>query len=140
MPGFADGQIKVYNSSGKLHYQMKTEGLPCEDGLFTSLRWKPNAFDPNSHLDEEQQRVARASYFTTITSTGVINQWQAASCKAMSTIETSTPLFALDYASDASTFAVAGEDRHIYVYNEKTKKQVCKPMFSNGLKVAEHER
>jgi WD40 repeat protein len=55
-------------------------------------------------------------------------------------IEMGSPLFALDYACDASTFAVAGKDKHVYVFDERTKKQVCKPMFSNGLKVDCHQR
>jgi hypothetical protein len=39
---------------------MKTEGLPCEGKVFTGIKWRPNIIDKNSHVEEEQQRTARA--------------------------------------------------------------------------------
>lgn len=49
-------------------------------------------------------------------------------------------MYAIDYANDASTFAVAGEDFNIYVYNTRSNKLASKPMNSNGLKVEGHSR
>lgn len=47
----------------------------------------------------------------------------------------------MDYANDCSTFAVAGEDFNVYVYNVRSGKLATKhPMHSNGFKVEGHVR
>eukprot|EP00357_Protocruzia_adherens_P028148 CAMPEP_0114986746 /NCGR_PEP_ID=MMETSP0216-20121206/8599_1 /TAXON_ID=223996 /ORGANISM="Protocruzia adherens, Strain Boccale" /LENGTH=355 /DNA_ID=CAMNT_0002349219 /DNA_START=37 /DNA_END=1104 /DNA_ORIENTATION=+ len=111
--GCGDGSIKIYNAYlGKTthvllhnHYSSETR-MPC-----TGIMWRPPG------ASAKTKNVLIASY-----SDGSLCHWHATSGKCLHTIhEETNQIYCVDYARDGQSFATAGKDRTVRVYDEATK-------------------
>ena len=110
-----NGEIKVFNAfTGKMTFSMvvnQHEVMP-----FTCIRWRPQ-------IAGEQKSAA---VLVTTQSDGVVQHWHVNTGKCQHTIkeDNGNNLYALDFAPDGRTFAVAGSDTYVYVYDEITKQRL----------------
>jgi COMPASS component SWD3 len=65
---------------------------------------------------------------------GLIQHWHINSGKVVHTIKeaSGTSLNALDYSPDGKYFAVAGQDTHVYLYDEMTKSRITELHAGGG--------
>lgn len=56
-----------------------------------------------------------------------MKHWHTSSGKCLHSVQEDPEnhLYALDFTQDASLLAVAGRDRHVRIYDETTKAQIC---------------
>ncbi|CEL91874.1 unnamed protein product [Vitrella brassicaformis CCMP3155] len=114
----SNGAIKIFNTStGRQAYVLNQAG----GSPTTQVRWRPN------------KAVSKTkNVLISVNSDGVVQHWHIASGKCLhQIIENHNQLFCCDYSEDGTTFAVAGKNREIHVYDEATKQ------LSTSLKGAE---
>lgn len=116
---FANGAIHVYNTStGKQEFQLNSNVERIEGGPLplptTQLRWRPHA---------AQSKTKNVLISVNAESDGQIQHWHIKSGKCLHEItEPGNSIFCVDYFSDGSSFATAGRDRLVRVYDEATKR------------------
>jgi COMPASS component SWD3 len=103
--GYSNGYVGVLNLETESYKIMKTGDFPV-----TSIRWKPNPSTKSKNI------------LSSVTADGKITHWHTTSGKALHTmIEQDNPLMCLDYSSDGTLFATAGNDKLVRVYEDSTK-------------------
>lgn len=113
--GCGDGVVRVFHvDDGRLAYTLEREGdvtrLPI-----TCLRWRPSSAGST-------QNVLLAA-----NADGTVCHWHVTSRKIMHTItEADNQVYALDYAPDGASFATAGKDYAVRVYDENTRQETAK--------------
>ena len=114
--GFGDGSISVFEvCTGRRIKEMVPAGDRMDLMPVTSLRWRPS----------QAQSKAR-HILVSADAGGSIRHWHVGSGKCLHTIgDPQNPLYAFDYNEDGSSFATAGNDLKIRVYDEATKQQTC---------------
>lgn len=81
----------------------------------TCLRWRPTTSTDSG--------TKSSNVLVSTSSDGLIQHWAINSSKCLHTIkeDNDNNLFALDFSPDGRTFAVAGLDTKLYVYDEVTR-------------------
>lgn len=110
----SNGTIRIYNTqSGRIESLIHdgTSKMPI-----SQLRWRPHT------------TLSKTKHVLVSTSTennGLIQHWHVKSGKSLNTIQIKDcQLFCLDYHTNASQFAVTGEDRQVRIYDEATKREI----------------
>ncbi len=107
--GYSNGNIVIYNIETKEHLKF----FSATDYPITSLRWKP-------HSDDKPKNILLSS-----TADGKIIHWHTLSGRTLHTIEEpDNPVMCLDYNSDGSLFAAAGNDKKVKLYDEQMKVKI----------------
>ena len=83
----------------------------------TNIKWRPAAAGGAGHGN---------TVLLSTSSEGLIQQWQTSTGKCLHSIkeDNGNMIYALDYAHDGLQFAVAGSDKHVYIYDETTKQLI----------------
>lgn len=119
--GCADGFVRVYSAANaSLMYTL--EDMTGQNLPITALRFRPTG-----------TRSSAKNVLLVACSDGKVYHWQVTSGRILNVIDESkfnkvngNQVLALDYRKDGNWFATAGKDRFIRVYDENTKKEVCK--------------
>ncbi|PRP86887.1 hypothetical protein PROFUN_03635 [Planoprotostelium fungivorum] len=123
--GCADGQIRVYGSSGRVSY---TLGLSSISLPTTCVRFRPSS--PN----HKTKNILIAA-----NSDGTLRHWHVTSEKCVHTItEEDNQIYAVDYRHDAERFSTAGKDFKIRLYDEQTKQRIATLTGGTGDSTAGH--
>lgn len=103
---YKNGNIVIYNVDTQEYIQY----FQVSDSHITSIRWKP-------HLDTQPKNVLLA-----VGSDGKITHWHTQSGKVLHVLEDKdNPIMCLDYSSDGSKFATAGNDKKVKLYDDSMK-------------------
>ena len=109
--GCGDGCVRIYNTfTSKLSFVL-SQNL-AEPTPVTCVRWRPL-----------QAPGVTKNVILTVTSSGYLQHWHTTSGKLLHTIyDELNPLLTADFNPDGTLFATTGNDCHIRVYDEQTRK------------------
>lgn len=106
--GCGDGVVRVYNAGGKLAAELVT---PSKELPVTCVRWRPT-----TPLSDTKNILIAAD------ANGSLSHWHAMSKTCLFSLEEEdNQIYAVEYTADGATFATAGRDTNIRLYDEATK-------------------
>jgi WD40 repeat protein len=112
--GCGDGAIRIYNTMGKVAFELNASGTPGRPQLplpTTCLRFRPT--NPASKTK---------NVLISANADGSVQHWHITSQKQLFRIhEDDNQVYALDYSPDGELFATAGRDCKVRIYEETTK-------------------
>ena len=116
--GYGDGAVRIYNlDRGRKVVTLQNFTGPEDEVMpVTALQWRP-----------ETSFSKTANVLVSAQADGSIKHWHTSSGKCLHVMQEDPEnhLYSLDFTLDGSLLAAAGRDRHVRIYDEATKAEIC---------------